>query len=194
MLVLGQDGTSGHLEAAISLSDGLQLQVAQIRANALPRLVGEQHGHIALIKEKSGANIQVIKADNHNANTAVIAIGLPQCVALAAQMVQEVLVNGTAKLQRMAEIPMSTALVAATSAHLANYLSQRAGGAGGAGGGGGGGGGGYGQQQQYGNGGGGGGGGGAYQPQNSYDSYGGGGGSGYGGGGGGGHQSYGGRR
>lgn len=127
MLVLGEDGSSGHLEAATTLHDGLQLQVAMIRPNALPRLVGEQHANIALIKEKSGSSLQVLKGDSFNPNTTVIVIGLPQCVTLAAQMIQEVLVNGTAKLQRMAEIPMSTALVAATSAHLAAYLAKRAG-------------------------------------------------------------------
>lgn len=101
ILALGKDGTAGHLEAAVNLLDGNLQQVAEIKNEVMGRVVGARSSNIALIKAKSGANIQVLKTDNSKGTTRVLLSGSAQSVGLAAQMVQEVLVNGPAKLLRM---------------------------------------------------------------------------------------------
>eukprot|EP01039_Chlorochromonas_danica_P008225 gene8225-9072_t len=101
ILALGKDGTAGHLEAAVNLLDGNLQQVAEIKNEVMGRVVGARSSNIALIKAKSGASIQVLKTDNSKGTTRVLLSGSAQSVGLAAQMVQEVLVNGPAKLLRM---------------------------------------------------------------------------------------------
>lgn len=103
ILALGKDGTSGHLESAVSLTDGSQQQVAEIKNDVMGRVVGARSSNIQLIKSKSGANLQVLKSDHSKATTRIVLSGTPASVALAAQMVQEVLVNGTGKLLKMSD-------------------------------------------------------------------------------------------
>lgn len=108
VLGLGEDGSAGQLEPAKTTPDGLHQQVAEIKANAVGRVVGKQSATIVLIRNKSGANVQVMRSSDPNkTSTTIVMTGLPQCVALAAQMVQEVLVNGIGKLQQMNDVPLS---------------------------------------------------------------------------------------
>jgi hypothetical protein len=107
ILALGKDGTSGHLESAFTLPDGSQQQVAEINNDVMGRIVGARSATLALIRSKSGANLQVLKADNVKGTTRLVLSGSSQSVSLAAQMVQEVLVNGTAKLLKMPDAPTS---------------------------------------------------------------------------------------
>lgn len=106
ILALGKEGTSGHLESAFALADGSHQQVAEINNDVMGRVVGARSATIALIKTKSGANLQVLKADNTKGTTRVVISGSSQGVSLAAQMIQEVLVNGTAKLLKMPDAPV----------------------------------------------------------------------------------------
>lgn len=105
ILALGKDGTSGHLESALTLSDGNQQQVAEINNDVMGRVVGARSATIGLIKSKSGANLQILKADSTKGTTRVVITGTAHNVSLAAQMIQEVLVNGTAKLLKMSDAP-----------------------------------------------------------------------------------------
>ena len=54
------------------------------------RVLGKQAATAQLIKNKSGANVQVTRPTTTTATTTttIVLTGLPQCVALAAQMVQ----------------------------------------------------------------------------------------------------------
>lgn len=103
ILALGKDGTSGHLESALTLSDNTQQQVAEIKNDVMGRVVGARSANISLIKAKSGANLSVLKSDPAKGTTRIVLSGTPASVALAAQMVQEVLVNGTGKLLKMSD-------------------------------------------------------------------------------------------
>lgn len=105
ILALGKDGTSGHLESAFSLPDGSHQQVAEINNEVMGRIVGARSATLALIKSKSGANLQVLKSDHTKGTTRVVLAGTAHSVTLAAQMVQEVLVNGTGKLLKMPDAP-----------------------------------------------------------------------------------------
>lgn len=105
ILALGKDGTSGHLESAFSLPDGSHQQVAEVNNDCMGRIIGARSTTISLIKSKSGVNVQVLKADQSKNTTRVILTGAPPNVTLAAQMIQEVLVNGTAKLLKMPDAP-----------------------------------------------------------------------------------------
>jgi len=125
ILALGKDGTSGHLESAYSLPDGTQQQVAEINNDVMGRIVGARSATISLIKAKSGANIQVLKSDQTKGTTRLILSGNTQTVSLAAQMVQEILVNGTGKLLKMADaVPMSTKSSGNSSVHIGRHDSD----------------------------------------------------------------------
>ncbi len=104
-LALGEDGKAGELEAAVKQADGSYQQVAVMKNNAIGRLQGRNSANIELIKSKSGANVTVAPADNSKATTKVFLTGTNQMVALASQMIQEVLVNGVGKLQQMIDVP-----------------------------------------------------------------------------------------
>lgn len=109
ILALGKDGTAGHLESATTLPDGCVQQVAEIKNDVMGRVVGARSANLALIKTKSGASVQVLKSDNSKGTTRLLLFGAAQSVGLAAQMVQEVLVNGTAKLLKMADAVLPAA-------------------------------------------------------------------------------------
>ena len=108
VLGLGEDGTAGQLEPAKVMPDGMHQQVADIKTDLVGRVIGKQSATAILIRNKSGANVQIIRpTDPTKTTTMIVLTGLPQCVSLASQMVQEVLVNGTAKLQQMSDVPLS---------------------------------------------------------------------------------------
>jgi rRNA processing protein Krr1/Pno1 len=103
MMGLGPDGSSGVLEPPQVLPDGMHQQTAEIKNEVMGKVIGKCSGNISLIKSKSGANVQVMKSSvvDRSGSTRVVIIGTPSDVHLATQMVQEVLVNGPAKLLLM---------------------------------------------------------------------------------------------
>lgn len=108
-LALGDDGTAGQLESAMQLTDGSYQQIAEIKSHALSKLMGKLNSNITLIMTKSGANIQILKADPMRGSTKlVLTASNSQTIQLASQMVQEILVNGVTKLQQMPDVLRST--------------------------------------------------------------------------------------
>jgi hypothetical protein len=70
--------------------------VAEIKNAFLGRIIGKGGTTISMIKNKSGANLQMLKptgapieSDPH-ASTRIVVVGSPECVSLATQMIQEV--------------------------------------------------------------------------------------------------------
>lgn len=108
---LGADGSAGRLEVAMPVQDGLYQQVAVIKNDLVGRVVGARSATITLIKSKSGVTATVDKLEGgigpNQSMTRIVLLGTQQSVVLAAQMVQEVLVNGTAKLLKMPDVPCS---------------------------------------------------------------------------------------
>lgn len=97
-LGLGKDGTSGHLESVVSIGNDRFQQVAEIKNDVMGKVIGSKSFHLQLMKAKSGANFQVLRSDPLKRATRVIITGMAHSVSLAAQMIQEILVNGPAKL------------------------------------------------------------------------------------------------
>lgn len=109
VLALGEDGTAGHLHPIVLLSNGMYQQLAEVKNDRIGRVIGKQSSNLNLIRNKSGANLQIMKSTEPSSITTQISmVGAQNCVALAAQMVQEVLVNGIGKLQQMSDVPLST--------------------------------------------------------------------------------------
>eukprot|EP01038_Epipyxis_sp_PR26KG_P007440 gene7440-10136_t len=106
VLALGEDGTSGQLESAISLPDGTHKQIADVKNDVAGKVVGKNHSNLTLIMSKSGASVQANKPDAFTIGmTRIVMIGMPHAVQLAAQMIQEILVNGTGKILAMPDVP-----------------------------------------------------------------------------------------
>jgi hypothetical protein len=104
VLALGSDGQAGHLSPVKVQPDGSHQQIADIKNEVLSKFLGNQSSNLTLIKNKSGASIQIMKClDPAKANyyTSFALTGLPQYVTLASQMVQEILVNGASRLIQM---------------------------------------------------------------------------------------------
>lgn len=104
VLALGQDGNAGQLKPARMLSDGMFQQMADVKNEIISKVVGVQSSTANLIQIKSGAQVSIVGCTDlpkKFTHTSVVLTGSSPCVALASQMVQEVLVNGTAKLLQM---------------------------------------------------------------------------------------------
>lgn len=111
-LALGADGSAGFLEPAVALPDGMRHQIAEVRNDSIGKIIGKGSGTIILIKSKSGANLVIhqdrFEGRNNAMNfTKVSIIGSQQCVQMATQMIQEVLVSGVGKLYHMSDVPCS---------------------------------------------------------------------------------------
>jgi hypothetical protein len=115
---LGADGKAGLLEPPMLIEGGLHQQIAEIKNSMLGRIIGKGGSTLALIKTKSGATLQMVKAPyvsvdgtsvepDPNASSKIIVIGSPDSVSLATQMIQEVLVNGTGKITSMPDRPQT---------------------------------------------------------------------------------------
>eukprot|EP01037_Dinobryon_pediforme_P018041 gene18041-18278_t len=129
ILALGEDGKAGILEPARVLYDGNHQQIAEIKNELVGKFLGKQSVNINLIRSKSGAQVEAVKPIDPSkgfTHTAILLTGLPQQVSLASQMVQEVLINGSAKLLQMADAATSSNSVSAV-----NVPSSAASGAGG---------------------------------------------------------------
>ena len=110
VLALGQDGNAGQLKPARMLSDGMFQQMADVKNEILSKVVGVQSSTANLIQIKSGAQVSIVGCTDlpkKFTHTSVVLTGSSPCVALASQMVQEVLVNGTAKLLQMNDVSPS---------------------------------------------------------------------------------------
>lgn len=77
----------------------------------LGKIIGKAGVNISLIKQKSGANVSVLKdtVPNTTGYTKVIMVGAAADVYLATQMIQEILVNGPSKLSSLPDKPQSGA-------------------------------------------------------------------------------------
>lgn len=108
VLALGADGRAGQLEPAVQLSDGTTQQLTEIKNEFINKLLGgTQQLHVHIIRNKSGASMQVLDA---NAVTTFVRLsGNRQAVSLAAQMVQEILVNGIDMVQSMPDVSSTPA-------------------------------------------------------------------------------------
>lgn len=112
VLALGADGTAGQLESPVLLADGSHQQVAEIKNEYLPKLLGPNQLHVQIIRNKSGASVMVLNSEMaihaptsmSVPSTRVLLAGMPSAVTLASQMVQEVLVNGIGVLQTMPDV------------------------------------------------------------------------------------------
>jgi hypothetical protein len=93
------------------MPDGSHQQIANLRTDVLGKIIGKAGVNITLIKQKSGANVSVLKdaVPNTTGYTKVIMVGASADVYLATQMIQEILVNGPSKLSSLPEKPQSGA-------------------------------------------------------------------------------------
>jgi hypothetical protein len=93
------------------MPDGSHQQIASLRTDVLGKIIGKAGVNINLIKQKSGANVSVLKdtVPNTTGYTKVIMVGAATDVYLATQMIQEILVNGPSKLSSLPDKPQSSA-------------------------------------------------------------------------------------
>jgi negative regulator of sigma E activity len=93
------------------MPDGSHQQIANLRTDVLGKIIGKAGVNITLIKQKSGANVSVLKdaVPNTSGYTKVIMVGAAADVYLATQMIQEILVNGPSKLSSLPDKPQSGA-------------------------------------------------------------------------------------
>eukprot|EP01041_Mallomonas_annulata_P002939 gene2939-5774_t len=115
ILALGADGQAGQLLPATTMTNGMQHQVAMLKKTIAGKVIGKGGTVLNLIKQKSGAScvvehqptatgqLQQSAAALGQEICRINITGMPQCVTLASQMIQEVLVNGPGKLQSMAD-------------------------------------------------------------------------------------------
>ena len=104
VLALGADGSAGQLEPAILLPDGSHQQLAEIKNEHIAKLLGANQVNVVIIRQKSGANVQAL--DTGHVSTLISMTGLRADVGLAAQMIQEVLVNGIDMVQTMPDVAL----------------------------------------------------------------------------------------
>jgi len=109
---LGSDGTAGLLEPPTVLAGGMHCQVAKVKNDCIGRIIGKGGATLQLIHDKSGASLATARrpdgtADSTDGSTKLTAVGSPSSVTLATQMLQEILVNGTANLLLMPNVPES---------------------------------------------------------------------------------------
>lgn len=101
IVTLGRNGAAGVLESPMALADGKFQQVAEVKSEYIGRIVGAKSTNISVIMEKSGADIQILKSDFSRGTTKMLLLGNHQNVLLASQLIQEVLVNGMAKISKL---------------------------------------------------------------------------------------------
>ena len=107
LLALGEDGKAGQLEPPKLLPDGQYQQVAEIKNELVGAFLGKQSVNVNLIRSKSGVLVDVVKpldVAKGYTHTAILLTGPAANVALAAQMIQEVLINGVTKLLQMPDV------------------------------------------------------------------------------------------
>jgi len=110
VLALGQDGNAGQLKPARMLTDGHFQQIADIKNEIINKVIGVQSSTANLIQMKSGAQVSIVGCADlpkKFTHSSVVLTGSSPCVTLASQMIQEVLVNGTAKLLQMNDVSPS---------------------------------------------------------------------------------------
>ena len=118
LLALGDDGKAGHLEPPKLLPDGQYQQLAEIRNELVGKFLGKQSVNVNLIRSKSGVLVDVVKPLDQSkglTHTAILLTGQAANVALAAQMIQEVLINGVNKLLQMADMVSANPSIAMAS-------------------------------------------------------------------------------
>lgn len=100
---LGADGKAGQLMPVTAMGGGFHHQIAWIHHTWFDALSGGANApNLALIRTKSGARLSVDDSiDGDRLQVKVDIIGYFQNVSLAAQMIQEVLVFGTGRLEAM---------------------------------------------------------------------------------------------
>ena len=87
---LGLDGTLGVVHPAVVLSDGMHYVVAEVRNEQMGKIIGKAGANLSLIRNKSGASLQVMKQVMTSGYTQIVVVGLPSCVAIVGQIFQEV--------------------------------------------------------------------------------------------------------
>mmetsp|Transcript_1443 Transcript_1443/g.2000 ORF Transcript_1443/g.2000 Transcript_1443/m.2000 type:complete len:901 (+) Transcript_1443:33-2735(+) len=110
VLALGQDGNAGQLKPQRMLPDGNFQQIADVKNEIISKVIGVQSATVNLIQAKSGAQVSIAGCSDVQkkaTHASVVLTGSSSCVQLAAQMVQEVLVNGTGKLLVMSDVTPS---------------------------------------------------------------------------------------
>lgn len=95
---LGRSGSAGWLEPVIHLKDNTFQQVAEVTSQYVGQIVGSNSFNLNLIMKQSGANIQILKSDRTKGTTKIVLLGDLHSVSCGSQLIQEVLVNGPAKL------------------------------------------------------------------------------------------------
>lgn len=122
---LGADGKAGLLESAVTLAEGLQQQIAEIKNESMSKVLGKGSVNLELIKIKSGCSLRVlgpggdVNRQDTPGYTRLVILGAPDNVSIASQMIQEVLVNGTGKLEQMPDVPISV------QSNVESYYSQQ---------------------------------------------------------------------
>jgi rRNA processing protein Krr1/Pno1 len=100
---LGADGKAGQLMPVTAMGGGYHHQIAWIHHTWFDALSGGANApNLALIRTKSGARLSVDESiDADRLQVKIDIVGFFQNVSLAAQMIQEVLVFGTGRLEAM---------------------------------------------------------------------------------------------
>lgn len=123
---LGSDGKAGQLMPAASIGNGYHHQVALIHSSWFDILSGGSTGpNLALIRAKSGARVSVDESalERDRTHVKVDIVGFYASVSLAAQMIQEVLVYGTGRLEVMEDAKVGPALGGADSGSGGAYMN-----------------------------------------------------------------------